>query len=154
MLENIFFKLLKKYFGKNHKYNKIFNKNKMEISYSYMDKVTKNTNSHNKYIASRKDQANQNLSNWQNPNNCPFDNKCLTSKIFYSAEIITNNQQPSKVYLEISKTEFKIRFHNHQISSQYWQNKKDTELSKYIWELKDKHMEYQIKWFITQKLSS
>ena len=32
-----FFKLLKKHFGKNHKYHKIFNKNNIKVSYSCMD---------------------------------------------------------------------------------------------------------------------
>ena len=78
-----------------------------------MDNITKIINSHNKYVASKKDRANQNLCNCQNPDNCPFDNKCLTSRIVYSAEIITDDQQPSKFYLGICKTEFKTKFSNH-----------------------------------------
>ena len=102
-------------------------------------------NSHNKCVASKKDQANQTLCNCRNPDNCPLDNKCLTSKIVYSAEIITDNEQLSKFYLGIWETEFKTRFNNHKKSFCHRQNKKDTELSKYIWELKDKRIEYQIK---------
>ena len=58
-----FFKLLKKHFGKNHKYQKIFNKNTIKVSYSCMDNMKKVINYHNKYVASKKDQVNQNLSN-------------------------------------------------------------------------------------------
>ena len=36
-----FFKLLKKHFGKNHKYHKIFNKNNINVSYSCMDNIKK-----------------------------------------------------------------------------------------------------------------
>ena len=71
-----------------------------------MDNMTKIINSHNKYVASKKVQANQNLCNRRSPDNCPLDNKCLTSKIVYSAEIINNSQQPSKFYLGICETEF------------------------------------------------
>ena len=72
-----------------------------------MDNMTKLINSHNKYVTSKKDQANQNLCNCRNSAKCPPDNKCLTSKIVYSAEIITDNQQPSKFYLGIGETESK-----------------------------------------------
>ena len=54
-----FFKLLKKHFGKNHKYQKIFNEMNIKVSYSYMDNMKKIINSHNKYVTSKKDQVNQ-----------------------------------------------------------------------------------------------
>ena len=74
-----FFKLLKKHFGKNYKYHKIFNKNNAKVSYSCMANMTKIINSYKKYVASKKVQANQNLCNCRNPDNFPLDNKCLTS---------------------------------------------------------------------------
>ena len=78
-----------------------------------MDNTIKIVNSHSKYVASKKDQANQNLCNCRNSDNCPLDNKYSTSKIVCSTERTSNNQQPSKVYLGICKTEFKTRFNNH-----------------------------------------
>ena len=53
------------------------------------------------YVTPQKDQANQNLFNYWTPDNCPLDNKCLTFKILYSAEITTDHQKSSIVYLEI-----------------------------------------------------
>ena len=44
-----------------------------------------------------------------------------------------------------------IRFNNHKNSFRHWESEKDTELSKYIWELKDKHAEYQIRWSIAAR---
>ena len=99
-----FFKFLRKHFGKNHKYQKIFNKKNIKVSYSCIDNMKKIINSHKKYVTSKKDQVNQNLCNCRNPDNCPLDNKCLTSKILYSAEIITDDQQLSKFYLGICET--------------------------------------------------
>ena len=91
-----FFKLLKKPFAKNHKYHKIFDKNNIKVSYSCMDNIKKIISSHNMYIASKKDQVNQNLCNCRSPDSCPLDNTCLTSKIVYSVEIITDDQQLSQ----------------------------------------------------------
>ena len=118
-----------------------------------MDNMAEIINSHNKYVASKKVQGHQNLCNCRNPDNCPLYNKCLTSKIVYSAEIITDSQQPSNFYLGICETEFKTRFNNHKKSFCHRQNEKDTELSKYIWKLKYKHTEYQIRLSIVRKSS-
>ena len=62
-----------------------------------------------------------------------------------------DNQQPSKFCLGICETEFKTRFKNHKKCFRHRQNEKDTELSKHIWELKDKDTEYQIRWSIVRK---
>ena len=105
-------------------------------------------NCHNKYVGCEKDQ--ENPCNCRNRDNCPLDNKCPTSKIVYSAKITTNNKQQSKVHCGIKETEFKTRFNNHKKSFRHRRNEKDTELSRYIWELKDKHMEYQIRWSIAR----
>ena len=101
-----FFKLLNKLFEKNCKYHKVFNKNNINFSYSCMDNMTKIINSQNKYVASKWNQANQNLCNCRNRDNCPLDNKCLTSKIFivYSTATKTDAQQPSNFYLVICET--------------------------------------------------
>ena len=92
--------------------------------------MSKVVNYHNKHVASKKDQANQILYNCQNHNNYSLDNKCLTSKIVYSTEIITDNRQPLKVSLGSSETEFKARFDKHQMFFQDWQNGKGKALSK------------------------
>ena len=86
--------------------------------------MTKIIISHNKYVASKKNQENQNLCNCRNSDNCLFDNKCLTSKTVYSANIITDDQQPSKFYLGICETKFKTTFNNHKKSFRHRQNEK------------------------------
>ena len=104
-----------------------------------MDNMTKIINFHDKYVASKKDQANQCLCNCRKPGNFSLDNKCLASKTVYSAEIITDDKQPLKFYLGICEKEFKTRFTNHKKPFRHQQNEEDTKLSKYISELKDKH---------------
>ena len=134
-----FFKLLTKNFRKNNKYHKIFNQSNKKVSCSCIDNMTKLINYHNKHVAPEKDQTNQNLYNCRNHDNYPLDNKCLTSKIGYSTEIITDNRQPSKVYLGISETEFKTRFDKHQMFFRHWQNGKGQEISKQIKSILDSH---------------
>ena len=100
------FKLLKKH------YHKIFDKNSVNVSWSCMDNMTKKKKSSQQLCCfgkrSDKLKSSKLSTPWQHHNNCPLDNKCLTSKIAYSAEIITYNQQPPNVYLGISETGLKI----------------------------------------------
>ena len=48
-------------------------------------------------------------------------------------------------------TSVKVRFNNHKKPFRHRENEKDTKLSKYIWELKKKRTEYQIRWSIAKK---
>ena len=59
----------------------------------------------------------------------------------------------SKTYIGGAATTFKLRWSNHNKSfrSRIYEN--ETELSKYIWQLKDKEIEYNIKWKIIRKSS-
>ena len=67
--------------------------------------------------------------------------------------LIGNNQHGDK-YFGICKTEFKTRSGNHKNSSKNSQKEKETELSKYIWDLKDKNITYHsIKWSIVIQTS-
>ena len=150
-----FLKLLNKHFGKTHKYHKIFNRNKVKISYSCMNSMSKIINAHNSKIANREYTENhQILCNCRNRNDCPLDGKCLSSKIVYSAEVTTETSPPippGKIYLGICDTEFKTRYKNHKKSFRHRRYEKDTELSKYIWELKDQNKNFKIKWSIYRK---
>ena len=50
------------------------------------------------------------------------------------------------------KTEFKARWRNNQMSFKHENKRNDTELSKYLWQLKEKKVEYTISWKIPQRL--
>ena len=55
----------------------------------------------------------------------------------------------TETYTYIWKTEFKTRLDNHKTSFKNRQKEKDTELSKYMWNLKDKNItNYSIKWML------
>ena len=107
-----FLHLLDKNFGRSHKYHKIFNCNHVKSSYSGMDNVKNIISSHNKKIINSGNEANGKTCNCRNKSNCPLDNKYLTNKIVYKAEIETNNDTnklSTKFYFGISDTEFKSR---------------------------------------------
>ena len=61
----------------------------------------------------------------------------------------------TKVSLGLAATIFKIRFGNQKKKKKdfnHRQHSKTTELSKYIWSLKDAKISYSIKWSIVEKV--
>ena len=72
----IFLYLLDKHFGRNHKYRKIFNRNNVKTSYSFIDNIKNIISSHNKEITNFYNEINGKTCNCKNKSNCPLDNKC------------------------------------------------------------------------------
>ena len=121
-----------------------------------MDNVKNIISSHSKKIINSGNEENGKTCNCKNKSDCPLDNKCLINKIVYKAEIETNNdtnELSTKVYFGISETEFKSRYNNHTMSFRNRTHENDTELSKYIWSLKDENKDFDIKWSILKKSS-
>ena len=54
--------------------------------------------------------------------------------------------EPSQIYIGLTKNTFKARFTNHKASFNNLNKWLNTELSKYIWKLKEKEKPYQITW--------
>ena len=118
-----------------------------------MGNIKKLVKKHNNNIL-RKNDTNKQTCNCRANNTCPLDGTCLSSNTVYSAEVLTGNNQQGDQYFGICQTEFKIRLSNHKNSFKNRQKEKDTELSKYIWDLKDKNItNYTIKWSIVKQTS-
>ena len=69
-------------------------------------------------------------------NDCPLQHKCLTPRIAYQATVTNNNDNAEKIYYHLCETTFKVRYQNHTSSFRYEKNRKETQLSNYIWALK------------------
>ena len=82
-------------------------------------------------------------------NNCPLNGKCLNKSVVYKATVTSNNM--SKEYIGLTGNTFKERFNSHSKSFRQKKYRKETELSKYVWSLKDKEINYVIKWEILRK---
>lgn len=146
-----FFKLLQKHFPRTNKLHKIFNKNTVKLSYSCMNNMSAVISSHNKSILS----PNINVfgCNCRVKCDCPLQNKCLTTQIVYQAEVTNDNDDESKIYIGHTSTSFKERYRNHTKSFRHKQYHTDTELSKYVWELKDKNITPKITWGILKRIN-
>ena len=54
----------------------------------------------------------------------------------------------------MTEHEFKTRYNNHKLSFKNRKHSHDTELSKHIWNLKDKNIDYEINWLIIKRVSA
>ena len=92
--------------------------------------------------------------NCRNANECPLDQVCLTKDLVYQAEVTTKDNNERKTYIGMTATTFKERYRNHKKSFDDIKYKNDTELSKYIWNLKLNKKRYKINWSILSRASS
>ena len=149
----VFMRLVEKNFPVHHKFRKLFNKNNVKVSYCCMPSMASIVHKHNSKVLN--DQEVQSDKQCSCPkadkDKCPLDGKCLTSCIVYKATVDVEGQ--NKYYYGLTELPFKTRYGNHLFSFRHREHSTQSDLSKYIWELKDKNKEYSLKWNIEAKTS-
>ena len=153
-----FFNILEAEFPKDSKLNKIFNRNTIKLSYSCMPNIASIINKHNKKLL-RQAAPNNNTNNSRKCNcrvkaNCPMKGHCLESNIIYQATVTNTTNNKRETYIGLTGTDFKTRYNNHMHSFRHVRNKNATELSKYVWKLKDDNINYNIDWKIISKAAT
>ena len=148
-----FHKILSSSFPPNHKLRKIFNKNTVKLSYSCMPnfKATLDLTNQKKMEKSQTNNTpgkNLDKCNCREKQNCPLQNRCLERNIVYQATVKT--QDSEETYVGVTENTFKIRYGNHKQSFNNNKYRNQTELSKHIWNLKDKNKTFEIAWKIIQ----
>ena len=88
----------------------------------------------------------QDQCNCRDKDQCPIDNNCLTSCVIYNARVTTDDT--TKNYIGLTGGTFKQRFTQHKHSFRHRNYMNSTELSKYIWQLRDSNKDFSIKWSI------
>ena len=145
----IFIKLISKHFPPNHKFVKIFNKSRIEFSYSYMPNIRSKINSRNNKILQPKPTEPQKLCNCLVKEDCPMNGLCLTSGILYQAtKNCCDSKYKQKICKGICETTFKKRYANHKKSFNLIKSKNDTTLSTEYWNLKQKQQSPRLTWKI------
>ena len=136
-----FLKLIDTHFPKKHRLHKIFNRNNVKVSYSCLSNVRSIITSHNKKILDSKEpESNTKKCNCRQPNACPLNGKCLEKNIIYNCNVKSDNLDPGVNYIGLTEHTFKDRWYKHRNSFKYENKANSTELSKYIWELKNSNI--------------
>ena len=110
---------------------------------------------HNKKILTEHQQPQQPADttrkcNCRKGNQCPMDGSCLSSGIIYQATVSKSDNDRKEIYLGLCDTTFKARLANHTASLKHSQKRHSTTLSHYIWQLKEKNINYNISWKIVR----
>jgi hypothetical protein len=145
--------LVKKHFPQNHTYHKIFNKNNVKVSYGCLENMGKIVKKHNQQILQEPDPTERSCNCIRaERDNCPLDGKCYLPNVVYNAHVSTEDGNPTKVYKGTSKPPWKNRLATHKrsfINRDY----NPTCLSEHIWNLKEKGINYNIKWTLERRTS-
>ena len=84
--------------------------------------------------------------NWRDKNTSPLDNKYLTPKVIYQADVTNDTDDTYKYYLRLAETSFKDEYNTHKPSFRNEQQKSSAELSKYVWSLIDENKTPTTNW--------
>ena len=116
-----------------------------------MDNMEKIIKCHNSKILTKQDSTNERTCYCPVKSNCPLNGNCLLTNIAYLTEIVHKKNTPNQYYIGVTKPSFKKRLGNHKKSFSHKKYANDTELSKYIWKLKEAKIDFEIKWKVLRK---
>ena len=144
--------LLDKHFPPNHKLHPICNCNCAKVSYSCMTNMAATIKLHNSNVTNPPKTDETKLvenCNCRNKSNRPLNGNCPQSCAVNKATISSGNNRDN--YYRSCSTAFKKHFNNHSSLFRHQCLEKSTELSKRVWEHKNKGHDYQIQWSVIEE---
>ena len=85
--------------------------------------------------------------NCRNKNLCPIPGKCLSEGVVYQA-LVKREDGVTDSYVGLTENSFKDRWTKHKSSFRTRNPKNASGLSRYIWNLMDEKIDYEIEWKI------
>ena len=132
-----FLTLVDKHFPKNHKLNKVFNRNNVKVSYSCLPNIASIITAHNKSILQKKETVITKTCNCRVKESCPLMGKCLVKNVIYKCNLLSDHQIADASYIGLMENSFKDRLYKHRNSFKYESKANSTELSKHVWDVKN-----------------
>ena len=85
-------------------------------------------------------------------NDCPLKGHCLTTNILYEGTITTDIMSYGiKTYKGITEPKFKLRYGKLKKAFNHNQYRTNMELSKEVWNVKDKNANFNVKWNVVKQ---
>ena len=73
-------------------------------------------------------------------------NQALQAAVSYQAKVTRTDNNTHETYVGLTENDFKTRYRNHTASFRNIASRNSTELSKYVWSLKDNNINHVITW--------
>ena len=151
-----FLKLVDTAFPPNNPLHKLFNRNTVKISYRCMPNMAQAVKRHNSQVL-KDDQVE--AAQAQQPmckcaggaDSCPVQGKCETKCVVYRATVTETASGQRETYTGVTANTFKKRLSGHKTDTNYERYRRNTSLSKHIWNLKEEDKDYEIKWSLVEK---
>ena len=127
----------------------------MKFSYSCMKNIKTVINSHNSKILNQDSKTDDPECNCGDKHLCPMvndNNSCRAKDVIYQATV--DSASGKRFYIGLTSMEIKKRISKHKTDFRNRKYEKSTELSKYIWKLKDSNETYDLNWKIIDKARS
>ena len=142
-------RLVDNHFPRLHKYYKLFNRNIIRLSYSCKPNMNNIIWKHNSKFMENPTPSTTKTSYCHWKTDCPMDGSCLSQSLIYKASV---SSTANKYYYGTNENTFKECYTTHKCSFRNESCEKNTELSKYIWKLKERDINYFMNWGIAMKL--
>ena len=171
-----FFEILDNCFPKEHSLHKIINRNMIKQSYRTMpnfDKIIKSMNKKvmREYLHKLNEEKDNEIKNSKKnrdrpkyilkPNcncdrshPCPLEYNCNRTDVVYKAEIKSQNIQVDGNFYIGSACNFKSRWSNHIATFKNKEIKQDCSLKDFVWSLKERNIDFSIKWEVIKQSRS
>ena len=150
-----FLQLIDKHFPPSSPLHKIFNRNTIKASYSCMPNVKSTISQHNnRVLRQTTNTVETRKCNCRVPAQCPLQGSCLEKSIVYQADVECPDDGEVKHYIGMTSNTFKERYANHKKSFGNPIYASETELSKYVWKLKETGKPFSIKWRVLKKATT
>ena len=146
-----FLRLLDDCFPPDHQLRPIFNRQTVKLSYSCMPSLAVQIARANKAKINPPQQPQNLACNCRNV--CQVPGQCRLSSVIYKATVTANNSQ-IETYTGLTPGGIRERISRHYLSFNNRAYSNKTELSKHIWNLKDKGDDYTMQWEVTSKVQS
>ena len=135
-IAHLFLRLIDTHFKKGHRLHKVFNRNKVKVSYSCMPNVSSYIKSHNAKILTPPETSTAKKCNCRKTTPCPLQGKCMINSVVYRG-LVTNPQKSDTNYIGMTQGPFKDREREHRNSFTNTKKKTSSKIASHIWKEKD-----------------
>ena len=147
-----FLKIIKTSFPPNHKLYKVCNRNTIKLSYSCLPNMKVEVSKHNSKVLKAGEAQNvlDKRCDCRDKSTCPLPHLgCIAEKsVVYQAKVVRGDNNQVETYTGMTGDTFKVRWRGHKHDLSHRENRGNTELAGYIWDLKDSNIPFTISWDI------
>ena len=83
---------------------------------------------------------------------CPSNGDCLTPKVICRADVSNEANSDQKFYFGLAEATFKEHYNNHKRHVKHIKYQYNTELPKYMRNLKNNNIKYNMQWKVVDKI--